>query len=93
VWNIATREERVFNFCVVYDYDPDGQPLEKGEGWISTWKEIPSQDIGLTPSGYPNSWAYATIIARLVSRESFRHSELSHRRTRRGKGRRDPDGA
>lgn len=63
---IVSRDEKVFNFCVVYDYDAAGRPLEKGEGWINAWKEIPPRDIGLTSSGYPNSWAYAVIIARLV---------------------------
>ncbi len=63
---IGTDDGRVFNFCVTYDYDKDGRPLEKGVGWVSSWKEIAAEEIRLTSSGYPNSWLQAAIVARLI---------------------------
>jgi hypothetical protein len=63
---LATRDERVFSISVVYDYDANGQVLQDGQGWISAWKEIPSEEVGTTSSGYPNIWAAALMIARLV---------------------------
>jgi hypothetical protein len=63
---IATREERLFNFCVTYDYDKGGRPLEQDVGWLNSWTEIRPSEVGLTSDGYPNSWAQAARVARLV---------------------------
>lgn len=66
---IVSRDERLFVVSVTFGRDEAGRPLEKGAGWIHRWSEIPPKDIGLTPSGYPNSWAQATIVARRVFEE------------------------
>jgi hypothetical protein len=63
---VGLRDGRVINFCVRYGLDRSRQPLEKGIGWITSWTEIPEEEVGLTSSGHPNAWAEDRIIAREV---------------------------
>jgi len=63
---IASRDGRLFIFDATFDYDASGQPLAKGIGWIGRWRELAAEEAHLTAAGYPNTYAQAAIIARLV---------------------------
>lgn len=63
---IASRDGRLLIFDATFDYDASGQPLPKGIGWIGRWRELALDEAQLTAAGYPNTYAQAAIIARLV---------------------------
>jgi hypothetical protein len=62
---VVTRDGRLFDFCATFGYDRDGHPVE-GLGWMHPWREIAQERVGLTKFGYPNIWAYALHVARMI---------------------------
>jgi hypothetical protein len=68
---IGSRDGRMVILDVEYERDESGRRLGKGLGWISRWRELDPSEARLTPAGYPNTYAQATSVARLVfERES-----------------------
>ena len=63
---IVTRDGRVIDFDVTYDYDESKQPLPKGVGWISSWEEVAPELVRFTSGGHPNTYAQAVQVAQLV---------------------------
>jgi hypothetical protein len=69
---IATEDRRVFSMRVRFDYDRDGRPVARGQGWITRWDEIPAEEITPTSQGYPNSWMQAVMVAEEVFKRERR---------------------
>lgn len=61
---IGTRDERLFRFSVIFGYDRHRRVTHADVGYVESWKPIPPEDVGLTPSGQPNSWLCDAMIAR-----------------------------
>lgn len=62
---IVNREGRLFIFNATFDYDPSGQPLAKGIGWINRWEELAPEEAHLI-AGRPNTYAQAAMVGRLI---------------------------
>lgn len=61
---VATPEGRVFDFDVVYGYDRDGRPLEKGIGWIASWDDVTDRATVNETWKLPSIYLEAVLIAR-----------------------------
>ena len=60
---VITRDGRMFDVDVSFDYGENNRPLPKGEGEVYGWKLVPPDKARTVGDGIPNGWMRARIVA------------------------------